>query len=91
MGPTLSSGPTAEDVAAIDDPFQRIKAINEVARRCGTLPTALHRLRRADLVALRARRDTDGRPLFSAGAIAERVGLSRPRIFQLTKTPAGQE
>lgn len=85
MGPTLHDGPAVADIEAIDCPLKRTKAITEIARRCGTLPTALYRLRRTDLLALRRERDEAGRPRYSAGSIAIRVGLSRARIFQLTR------
>lgn len=83
VSPTLSAGPTVAEVTAIGCPFRRAALITQLARQCGTLPTALAEIRRAALVEARARG--------SAAAIATRVGLSRARIFQLTRTVAGQE
>ena len=82
--PTLSSGPTPAEMASVTDPFQRAALITEMARRCGTLPRALFQIRRDALAELRQAEH-------SARVIAERVGLSRSRVFQLTRPAAAQE
>lgn len=91
MGPTFSGAPTADDIAAIGCRFKRVATVTQIARQFGTLPNPLYRLRRADLVQIRAEKDPDtGRSVWSAAAIAARVGLSRARVFQLTR-PAAEE
>jgi hypothetical protein len=74
----------AADIAADADPFSRARRISEVARAKGTLPTALSVLRQEALRELRTARH-------SARVIAEQVGITRSRVFQLTRPAAGQE
>jgi hypothetical protein len=76
--PTLDDAPTAEDISAITDPFARVVKVTAIARRCGTLTRELSELRKSDLAKLRT--------THSVGVIALRVGLSQPRISQLTAT-----
>jgi hypothetical protein len=82
VSPTFAAGPTADQVAAIACPYRRAALITQLARRCGTLPSVLAALRRAALV--------EAREQGSAGKVAIRVGISRARVIQLTRT-AGQE
>jgi len=81
VGPSLSTELTAADIAAIECPFERAALVTQIARRCGTLPRSLYDLRVAAL--LEVRRSN------SLGEIAKQVGLSRARIFQLTRLPRG--
>lgn len=69
----------ATDIAADADPFSRARRISVIARAQGTLPTALSLLRREALRELRVARH-------SASVIAEQVGITRGRVFQLTRT-----
>jgi len=77
VAPSLSTEPAAADIAAIPCPFQRAALVTKIARRCGTLPRSLYELRRAALLEVRAHH--------SLAVIGARVGLSRGRIFQLTR------
>ena len=77
MAPTLATAPSADEVAAIPCPFRQVAVITEVARRCGTLPPVLAALRRAALAECRTRA--------SVGKTSHRVGMSRSRIFRLTR------
>jgi hypothetical protein len=79
--PTLKMAPSPAEVEAITCPFDRAALITELARACGTLPKALSDLRKAALDEARAARH-------SARTIADRVGISRARVFQLTRRPA---
>lgn len=90
MSPTLNTAPSAAEIRALTCPFQRVAAVTEVARRCGTLPTDLWQARRDALTEIRAIRTDDGGRRWSAAAIAARVGLSRARIFQLIR-PIAEE
>lgn len=83
-GPTLDDAPTVDDLLAIECPIRRAALITEFGRKAGTIPGPLARLR---IKALRSARFEMEK---SAGYIAAHVGLSRARIFQLTK-PAGTE
>lgn len=76
-GPSLTAAPTADEIRAITCPIERAKTITEVARRVGTLSSLLHGFRRQAL--------SEARQRHSAGQIAIRVGMSRGRVFQLTR------
>jgi hypothetical protein len=72
----LADAPTTADVAAVICPVDRARLLTRLARQCGTLPTALARLRRAAL--LEARVD------HGVVRLAAKVGLSPARISQIT-------
>ncbi|GAA2347118.1 hypothetical protein GCM10010170_034420 [Dactylosporangium salmoneum] len=79
----MSAAPSVDELRAIKSPVERAAAITRVARRCGTLSPELYELRRLALA--------EARTKHSAGAIARLVGLSRARVFHLTRpaTPEG--
>jgi len=75
----------AGEIAAIECPFERVKAINAIGRQNGTLPGVLAQLR---LAALR-----EGRRLTkTTTALAAKVDMKRSRVSCLlnTTTPHSQ-
>lgn len=83
VAPSLATAPTAEQLAAIDDPVERAQLISEVARRCGTLPGWMSQLRIQALVEARraGRRVAD---------IAQVLALNPDRIYGLTGPLVGR-
>lgn len=74
---TFRSAPTVEAIEGMPCPVARAARIGQIARDLGTLPRSLARLRVQALIA--ARRDGHG-----VGFLAAELGLSQPRISQLT-------
>lgn len=68
--------PSEADLAAIDCPVERVRAINMIARRHGTLSGQLSRLRTAALLQARTLTTT-------VTALAALVGMTRSRVSYL--------
>lgn len=82
--PSFDEAKSAADYAAITCPIERAAAITRESRRLGTLPGTLHRLRVAALNQARGLIDPATGEPYRVEALAELIGISHPRISQLT-------
>lgn len=86
--PSFDEAKSAADYAAITCPIERAAAITQESRRLGTLPGPLYRLRVAAINEARRLIDPATGDLYLVETLADMIGISHPRISQLTKQEA---